>query len=62
MFGMTEKAGTALRLQRMREHFTVTVGSVMERSKIPLTKWAGVPWRLLEAELRSALGYREFEL
>lgn len=22
-----------------REHFTVTVGSVMERSKIPLTKW-----------------------
>src|SRR5688572_18637691 len=23
-----------------REHFTVTVGSVMERSKIPLTKWA----------------------
>src|ERR1044072_6665843 len=23
-----------------REHFTVTVGSVMERSHIPLTKWA----------------------
>jgi transposase-like protein len=23
-----------------REHFTVTVGSVMERSHVPLTKWA----------------------
>ncbi len=37
--GKSHRAGLH-QCNECREHFTVTVGSVMERSHIPLTKWA----------------------
>jgi transposase-like protein len=38
LHGKTTRAGL-FQCNSCREHFTVTVGSVMERSHIPLTKW-----------------------
>src|SRR6187455_3320946 len=37
--GKSHRAGLHV-CNECREHFTVTVGSVMERSHLPLTKWA----------------------
>ena len=38
--GKSHRAGLSRQCNECREHFTVTVGSVMERSHVPLTKWA----------------------